>query len=81
MSVIVKLKTMDTITITATRKEATIVLNYKGKTYTQKCIPTRSGARYEGCNFSDEPEIPDELADELEGFTSYNLMRVLERAR
>lgn len=35
MSVIVKLKTMDTITITATRKEATIVLNYKGKTYTQ----------------------------------------------
>jgi hypothetical protein len=71
---------MNTIKITATSKGATIELNYKGKTYTQKCIPTSTGARYEGVRFSDETDLPDDLVEELEGFTAYNLMRALEKA-
>jgi hypothetical protein len=72
---------MNTITITATSKGATIELNYKGKTYTQKCIPTSSGARYEGCSFSDETDLPDDLVEELEGFIAYNLMRALKKSK
>ena len=72
---------MSKITITATSKEATIELQYNGKTYVQKCIPTKTGARYEGCSFSDETDLPDDLVEELEGFVAYNLMRALQKAK
>ncbi len=72
---------MNKITITATSKEATIELQYKGKTYTQKCIPTSTGARYEGTTFHDENDLPDCIVDEVEGFVAYNLMRALEKAK
>lgn len=72
---------MKKITITATENEAIITLEYKGKTYTQKCISTPTGARYEGCTFHDENEIPDCIAEEIESFTAYNLMRSLQKAR
>ena len=71
---------MSKITITATSKEATIELQYNGKTYVQKCIPTNTGVRYEGCSFSDETDLPDDLVEELEEFVAYDLMRMLGKA-
>jgi len=72
---------MNKIIITATSNGATVELQYKGKTYVQKCIPTNTGARYEGCSFSDETDLPNELVEELEGFVSYDLMRALQKAK
>ncbi len=72
---------LNKITITATAKGATVQLDYKGKTYIKKCIPTPTGARYEGVGFLNESEIPEHIAGELEGSVAYNLMRCLERVK
>lgn len=72
---------MNQITIIATAKGATVQLDYNGKTFIKKCIPTPSGARYEGVSFQTEDGIPEHIAEELDGFVAYNLMRVLERVK
>lgn len=66
------------ITIVATKKEATITLQYRNEIYTQKCIATSSGARHEGCQFEYVEEIPADLAEALGGFVAYDLMRALQ---
>lgn len=70
---------MNKITITATSKEAIIEVQYNGTTYTQKTIPTNSGAKTEGCSFHDQTDLPDCIIDEVSGFTAYNLMRALQK--
>lgn len=67
----------NTITITATAEGAEIKLEYNRKTYIQKLIPTSTGARYEGYTFSNSEEIPEDILDELQSLTAYNLHNCL----
>jgi hypothetical protein len=69
----------NSIVISATSKGATIILNYNDRVYTQTLLPTESGAKYIGYSFSNFPEIPLSIVEELDSFVAYDLMNCIIR--